>query len=175
MKHHSSRSLWIAFKVSLVAFTIATLGTSQVHADEKVYPGSLCVRYAGSQAVNYYWSAIGNRSSDTWLYLDCPVVRDTIGIGVGGSIYRGKVRVNDRNLDYGIECTLVAAWRHVSGLNWWTWTNGTGAAEAGVRVIPYGTINTSSSDVYYYYSCRIPPTYNGAISEIVSYSVEEKS
>ena len=184
MKQQDFRSPTTALMISIIAIGLVTLTASQTQADEKRYPGSMCVRWMGSNQIGYNYSAIGNTSSqpNDWLHLDCPIVRDTLGIGIGGSISKGIVRVRDRNGKHGIECSLVAPWRFATSFpegDIWVWynSNKTGPAEMGVRDIPFAALTTTSPDVYYFYSCKIPPAdeQTGAVSEIVWYSVEERS
>lgn len=185
MKLHSSRVLWMAFKMSLVACAITILSASQAHAEEHLYPGSFCVRWSGSEEVGYLFSAIENRSFDEVLRVDCPVVRTSLGIGVGGSIFKGRVRVNDRNTTAGVTCTLVATSRFPSDFDLKPQgeirasrdQEGTFAGEIGVRELHFGPLDTNDPLVYYYYSCVIPArdVNTGEVSSIFFYTVEERS
>jgi hypothetical protein len=79
----------------LAAAVVAILGVSQAQAlDGKLYPGSMCNRFAGSTAVlpTLNASRLLNPAT-TVLRLDCPVIHDSLA----PSIQSGYVDVLDRN------------------------------------------------------------------------------
>ncbi len=164
--------------------------TPTLAGDGKAYPGSLCVPWGDNRDPEYFASAIGNRSTTDWLYLDCPAVKDQIG----EVVVDGWVRMIDHNYDDDIYCTLVHA---VYDVNKWLEkrygdktehgrrTSSSGSSTSiqhkyfpaeplpsfGVGVIHYGVSLSDESHVYF--SCAIPPTYQGKVSYITSYYVEE--
>jgi hypothetical protein len=154
--------------LSLVTIAMATLGISQVHAvDGKNYPGSMCVRWSGTSTPVYNFSAIGNPSSTTWLYLDCPAVKDA------SNIASGWVRMLDRHYSSNISCRLYSVYASTGGYYGWVTpvVSSTGSS-ANPQHRPFGGIG-GNSIAHYYYSCSIPPTYSGYVSYITSYQVSE--
>jgi hypothetical protein len=156
---------------SLVVAVMLLIGAAPVWAgDGKIYPGSMCVRYAGTSTPTYNNSAIGNPSGNSWLYLDCPAIHDTIG----RSIKKGWVRMIDQHYNSNIRCNLNSILRNGS-VFWGWWTPNKSSAGSGVNPqhITYGGIGANTL-AHYYYSCRIPPRYSGNTSYITSYYVEER-
>src|SRR5687767_14789550 len=78
---------------ALAAVILATLGASQAQAEEdgKVYPGSMCVRFGGTNPVLNASRLFNHGATD--MLLDCPVVHDLID----GSIQEGFVDVIDNH------------------------------------------------------------------------------
>jgi len=157
--------------VALLAVALGmTIGASFALAgDGKIYPGSMCVRYAGTGTPSYNFSAIGNPSATQWLYLDCPVIHDTIG----GNINKGWVRMIDQHYSSDVRCSLNSYYRSGNAFwGWWTANKSTSGSGAHPQHITFNGIGANSL-AHYYYSCRIPPRYSGNTSYITSYNVEE--
>ena len=163
-----ARPLLTAVQRILVAVVMVALGILPAHAlDGKNYPGSMCVRWAGTSTPVYNFSAIGNPSATTDLRLDCPVVKDA------ASIQSGWVRVIDQHYNDDVGCSLNSFYRSEGGyVGWWTpWVSSSGSSP-NPQHLGFGSVGANSL-THYYYSCRIPPTYAGNISYITSYHVTE--
>ena len=139
-------------------------------ADGKVYAGENCVVVSGSGAVIAN-SAIGNGSSTSWLYVDCPAINDSLD---GAS--SGWVAVQDINNDSGgdVYCKLVSVYRVVGDGNTYAWQtaeqSSTGYGTPWQR-LTFSSLSGSTSSTYYY-ACRIPPNDVG-ISWIAEYYLDE--
>jgi hypothetical protein len=149
-------------------------GTKTVLAgDAKTYPGSMCTRYAGSQP-SYHYSFIGNPSDSQWLYLDCPVINDSMV----HDLARSWVATIDRNHRRGhdITCTVVTAyWRDDAPhlVVWLGETKNSDTQGDGLSRLDTGRVGGAGEDVHTYFSCKIPPTYYGHLSHIVNYFAHE--
>ena len=140
-----------------------------VNADQKVYPGSMGVKFSGATP-SYYFSTIGNPSSTTTMGVDLPAVNDT-----NTNIESSWVRVLDRHYSAGVSCSLnTAYWNNTYDTFYGSW--GAAVTSAGssndVQVLNTGTAH-GSAERHIYFSCSIPATYSGNLSHIVSYSVDE--
>jgi len=147
------------------AILIASISASTAYAvDGKNYPGSMCVRWNGGTPV-YDGSSIGNSSPSTPLYLDCPAVKDAT------NIRSGWVRVIDRHYSENVRCNLVVSETIGTGhpLGWQS-SNGSNNQQ---QILRWNSGAGAQNHSYYYYSCVIPPAYNGARSYINSYQVQE--
>jgi hypothetical protein len=167
------RYLLTSLKVLLAATCMVATGASQAHAlDGKVYPGSMCVRWSAGGIPAYYNSFIGNSSTSSSMGLDCPAIHDShLGIN------NGWVRVIDRNYNDPVTCGLIGAYHSGARLyGWvagWNSSNG-GSATSSSEHLPFGSFRSPAHGwAHYYYSCRIPTKYNGQVSYITSYFVEE--
>ena len=156
--------------MSLVFVFLGTVGVSPIHAaDAKIYPGSMCVRYDGTNTPGYNFSAIGNPSDSTWLLLDCPIVRDH----TDRTISSGVVQVIDLHFSEQVYCSLNSFYRSGDAfLGWWTQPKASSGTSTGQQTLSFGGVG-SNSLAHYYYSCGIPPKYNGQVSYIISYKVNE--
>ncbi len=66
------------FTVTMTVLVANLISTSAVYAiddDRKIYPGSMCIRFAGATSHNVKLNAseIGNPSSTQRLRVDCPI------------------------------------------------------------------------------------------------------
>jgi hypothetical protein len=149
--------------------------------DEKLYPGSMGIRWNNSLPDPVLsWGRIGNPSSTRDLYLDLPIIHDIID----RSIKSGYVSVVDSSSNRSIRCTLNSVFFFGSstfryrqtppresksvtsnGVEEKLWFPGVSNNRSG-----NSSLNNSS---HYFYSCRIPQTSNGRRSYILSYAVKE--
>lgn len=159
----------ILFKLLLLFVCVTAVGVSQAHAvDGKIYTGSSCVRWSGTTSPIYNFSAIGN-PADSWLYVDCPVIHDSIN----ASINSGWVKVIDQNYTYNARCNLNSIYRNGgSWWGWWTPNQSSAGSSSSPQTLSFGGIGSNSIS-HYYYSCRIPPIYSGNRSYLISYKVDE--
>jgi hypothetical protein len=167
MRHHNFLK---SAKAALAAFVLATLGATQAHAvDGKNYPGSMCVPWGANRTPTYYYSAIGNPSTSTDLLLDCPIVRDSIT----NTIQSGWVKAIDQHYYDNVSCRLDSI--YFSGGAAWGWSSPTlssSGSSGNPQHLAFGGVGANNT-AHYYYSCRIPPTFNGNVSSITSYQVNE--
>jgi hypothetical protein len=152
----------------LLPFAVGAF-SSMVNADQKVYPGSMGVKFSGPSP-SYYFSTIGNPSSTTTMSVDLPAVNDT-----NTAIESSWVRVLDRHYSSGVSCSLnTAYWNNTYDTFYGSW--GALVTSAGssndVQVLNTGTAH-GSAERHIYFGCAIPATYSGNLSHIVSYSVDE--
>ena len=165
----------------LAAVVMTTLGISQALAlDGKLYPGSMCNRFAGSTAVlpTLNASRLLNPSTTTVLRLDCPVIHDSIA----PSIQSGYVDVIDPNFNgdtlnnensqvcaelfstsqaFSSVLTIRSTGRRCT----------TGASSVSRRLF-FGGL-PANSNAHYFYGVTLPPTFLGSQSAIISYRVDE--
>jgi hypothetical protein len=154
---------------ALAAVILATLGASQAQAvDGKIYPGSMCVRFGGTNPVLNASRLFNHGTTD--MLLDCPVVHDFFE----ESVQDGYVDVIDNHSTQGICVTL----RSISQFQSSTITArsqgpvcSAGAKFQSQRLF-FGGIS-ANSNAHYFYAVRIPPPDNGLTSGIISYSIDE--
>jgi hypothetical protein len=163
------RHFFTALKVLLAIVCIGAVGASNSYAsDGKVYPGSMCIRWSGD-APHINMSAIGNLSKTTWLYLDCPVIHDSIFYG----IYIGSVRAINQHPSSNVTCSLNSVYRTGSAYAVsWSGEVSSAGNSTDTQLLSFGSVPSSTLS-HYYYSCRIPPTSSSGISYIISYTVWE--
>jgi hypothetical protein len=155
-----------------IFLALLTMGASLAYAvDTKEYPGSMCVKWGGDGIPVYDWSSIGNASPTSPLDLDCPIVHDAAGA------ISGWVRVTDYHYNLDISCTLVSVYRSDIDsspqykLSRTQYSSGSGPK---VQQLPFGGVEAESI-AHYYYSCSIPPAYNGSVSYIHTYQIVERT
>lgn len=158
---------------TLVVPLIMAFGGSLAHAaDAKTYPGSMGIKRSGGTP-SFSYSAIGNSSSSSWMYVDLPVINDSMD----GRIQKSKVFVLDRHYSSNVRCSFVRAF--------WYSNYGRFSAHFSANKYSNGSSNSlqtlvttgesaGGGDYYhYYFSCAIPPRYYGNTSYITSYHVNE--
>jgi hypothetical protein len=162
--------------LALIAGVVTAINPSPAHAvDTKNYPGALCVRTHGSGGtyVNWWAGGISNDNDNSALDITCPVIKDVITQGISG----GKVRVWDTHYNQDISCSLFS-YRFETGGHVGSWTTATSKNSNNTQTLQelvFGAPvpNTTNSNSHYFYSCRIPPRYQGLASFVSSYSVIE--
>ena len=151
--------------------TAALLGGPAQAGDAKTYPGSMCVRYSGASP-SYSSSAIGNPSSTQWLYLDCPAINDSMNEDLNNS----WVGALDRHYSSDIRCSVNSAYwnsTHSTFYGWWGSNQYSSGSGNHRQLLSWGGLSGSGETVHTYFSCRIPPTYSGNRSYIISYHTNE--
>ena len=165
--HRSARAIFITLLVAL--FMVMTSALPALASDGKIYPGSMGVRSSGTSTPIILWSAIGNPSSGSWLYLDLPVIKNT----KAGNINKSWVRVIDQHYKENVSCKLCSVYRsgciYTGSFSPTKESSGSGSNEQ--VLLPGGV--TANSQSYHYFSCKIPPKYSNNTSYIISYFVEE--
>ena len=161
-------------RLSIVSAALAfSFAGHQVHAgDAKLYPGSMGVRYAGANPPSYNTSAIGNPSSTKWLYVDLPAINDDMNDDVKNT----WVRVLDRHYSHNVRCSFNTAYWNNSAdrfYGWWGANKYSTGSGNNAQVLYTGGSGGKGSSYHHYFSCRIPRTYSGNRSYIISYYVNE--
>lgn len=163
MKKLARIAVSMVVPVAVGAFSI------QVNADQKIYPGSMGVKFSGATP-SYYFSSIANPSTTTTMYLDLPVVNDT-----NTAIESSWVNVLDRHGTAGVSCALnTVYWNNTHDTFFGSWGAKHTSINFGndVQTLNTGTLPGGVAR-HIYFSCEIPPAYSGKLSHIVSYSVDE--
>ena len=160
-------------KLFISALAVLSLVTPTTFAgDGKVYPGAMGIRWSSYDPFpSFNYGMIENPSSSKWLRLSLPVVHDSI---YAKSITSGWVKAVDRHYSKNVKCYLRAAFRN--GSSFYTWTSAikyTSGSSSGPQTLKFGSVGMNSIS-HYYFTCRIPPTYSGNRSGIVSYYVLEQ-
>lgn len=156
---------------ALIPFCLLMAATPVMAGDAKTYPGSMCVRYAGSTP-SYSFSMIGNRSSSQWLYLDCPVINDSMSESLANS----WIAVLDRHYSSGVRCSINSAyWNNGASsiYGWWGANKYSSGSSNAQQKLAWGGLGGSGENVHTYFSCAIPPAYSGNVSYIVNYHANE--
>lgn len=164
-----------SFVVCLVVLYVIT-GAPKAHgADEKSYPGSMCVQWSGGGIKALSWSSVANHSPDDWIYLDCPIIQDNVSTDYIPGINSGWVKATDRHYSLDIRCGLYYVRRNASDSTI-VWTGGSRRTTVGagerVQHLEYSGAGRAVSG-HAYYSCAIPPTYDRHPSEIHTYNAKE--
>jgi hypothetical protein len=153
-----------------------TMGVPPAYAGTEVYPAAMCVKWSSGGTPNYSFGSIRNTSSTSTLSLDCPAVHDP-GPNDVATIQSGWVRVTDQHFSQDICCTLTVVDHSGSGFDsWWGGPKCSVGSSPNVQHLDFGAVWFNPSDSlfsHYYYSCHIPPTYNGQLSYIHTYSIDE--
>ena len=167
----NAKSKMFRLSISAAAIAFAFSATQGFAGDAKTYPGSMGVRYAGASP-SYNYSAIGNPSSTQWMYVDLPVINDDMGDDISSSY----VRVLDRHYSSDVRCSINSAyWNSSAGAFYGYWGANKYSAGSGnsLQSLPTGGVGGAGTSYHHYFSCRVPPTYSGNRSYIVSYYVNE--
>jgi hypothetical protein len=156
-------------KASLIVALMVVSAPQAQAGDAKVYAGSSCVPYGSNRSPSYSRSSIYNLSASQSLDVDCPAVHDDKNIA------RGWVRVIDQHYSDKVSCTLNSIYfSGSSAYGWWSGQESSGSSSSLQHLAFVGNSPVNSTS-HYYLSCRIPPTYNGYPSSVISYQVDENS
>lgn len=152
-------------------FAIMAAGVSLANAaDRKVYPGSMGVKFSGPTPT-YNFSAIGNPSSTTWMYVDLPAINDDTTSGIDTS----WVQVLDRHYTSNVRCSINSAyWNNTydSFYGYWGPSVSSTGSSNDAQTLNTGAA-TGGSTRHEYFSCAVPPSYSGNVSYLVSYMADE--
>lgn len=163
--------------LTLVAGFITAINLSPAYAfDTKNYPGAMCVRTYGSGGtyVNWWAGGISNDDDNYSLHITCPVIKDVMAQGISS----GSIRVWDTHYRESIDCNL-SSYRFETNGHVGSWTPTVSSSDSSnqqtLQVLSFGAPapNNTSSNSHYFYTCKIPPRYQGLASFISSYSVIE--
>lgn len=172
--------------VLFILLLIPLLLSNSSHAnDDKIYPGSMCVKYRGindseASTGNLRVSSAATVSNDSivnTLNVICPIVKDNVN-GAPLSILSARIVVIDRHPNQAVTCTLKATNRQ-NGENSQSTplTVSTPSNTTGDPLLLNFNTPVSGGTVaqkrHYYFQCSIPPKFADEGSHIVSYQVVE--
>lgn len=172
MTHHHSMT---ALTLSLVAVLLSTLGVSPTSAtDDKIYPGAMCVRYdpfgGNPPKLSLSFGAINNPSA-SFLYLNCPVIHDSISHSIGSA----SMQVIDQHPNTDVSCTLHSV--HHPGTSYFDYglfyTRKSAGSSSSPQTLSFERGLESNSLSHYYFHCVLPPAVGSSVSSIISYRVNE--
>ena len=154
----------------LCGITDALSGDPAPKADKKVYPATMAVKRVGEKP-HFTGGMAGNRSQ--WhIDIDLPVINDHVNNG----ILRSYVRVIDRHYSEDIRCRIMSAyWSNANDSvygSWGAYKYSDGSSN-NQQVLSTGGVY-SSMIRHEFFNCRIPGTYQGNSSYIISYEVHEQ-
>jgi hypothetical protein len=163
---------------SVIVSALALALSGDAFAGTTNQPGSMCVKwYPTEPEPRLSSSAIRNPSTTQTLRVDCPVVRtDFDGFLHDAGVEDSWVRVTDRNPLAGrdVRCQLVSYARVGSSSNFWggavRFSSGSNNAVQQLNTNGVGGENGVS---HLYFSCHIPPVWNGQQSDLVTYRVKQ--
>jgi hypothetical protein len=150
------RTIHRLFATLSVAAVIAGPGAPTAQAgDYKAFPGSMCVRNSQYSGGTPYYAGSGrifNTSSQSWLHVICPIVRDNETSSVGL-----QVIAIDQNLSSGVSCRGLSNSRDgTTGILGPVGTT-SGNASTG-KPINLGTLPSKENFGAHVLLCEIPPT-----------------
>lgn len=159
---------------SLIGFGLLSFNAS---AGTSSMPGAMCVKWNSSQPnVSLSYSKILNTSSTSYLYVDCPVVRtDFDSTFHDAGVEDSWVRVVDQNYNTNSRCKLVSYSHNSNGTGsvWSTSNVYSSGTNSGSQQLNTNSLNGENSKSHLYFSCRIPPRYNGVYSSLNTYQVKQ--
>ncbi|HEV8713497.1 MAG TPA: hypothetical protein VGX03_11810 [Candidatus Binatia bacterium] len=149
-----------------VAGLIGVLRTPTAQADDKVYPGTMCVRLQGgilSSNDNGLFN-IGN----TAMLVRCPIVRDNTTLP--WNTLQVVVFDRDPSVPSNVVCTAFSHRR--DGLSFFAANRQTAGSSANAQFLNFTPL-TEFDNGYFHFRCSIPPIVNGNPSGIASYFIRE--
>lgn len=161
---------------TLFALSILATGGPAAAIDGKTLQGAACQPLDQTQTYSADGSGrIFNPSTTQHLFVNCPVVRDTIG-GHSNGIDEAFVKVIDNNPAAGKEvvCTLFS-FRGDNGQVVEAISRSSVGSNPNVQTLPTFVDLASTSGGYYNLLCNIPPRPSAGFSSgIVMYQVNEQ-
>jgi hypothetical protein len=163
-----------AVAAAVMTLTVALSAPPASASDYTVYPGTDCVKLGGGANITRNFGSIQNANPVAFLFVDCNSSNN-----VFVRISQGWVITTDRNPNEIVACSLVQVFRRFQDSDLIFWFNGQNTNGAGnhVQVLHFGpgdpnfATGAASSN---FYTCQIPRTSNGEISQIHSYAIIEE-
>jgi hypothetical protein len=163
-----------AVAAAVMTLTVALSAPPASASDYTVYPGTDCVKLGGGANITRSFGSIQNANPVASLFVDCNSSNN-----VRVRISQGWVITTDRHPNDAVICSLVQVFRRFqdSDLIFWFNAQNANGAGNGVQVLHYGpgdpnfSTGAASSN---FYTCHIPATSNGEISQIHSYAIIEE-
>ena len=169
-------------RIALYLFSTVLLGLTSLSASAGTnnYPASMCVKWNSGQATPALsYSRIFNPSTNR-LYVDCPALRtDFNGLFHNSAVESSWLSAIDRNPNDAV-CTRLVKFRHTgftstasSGSNGQECTTINSGTSLYAQKLHTGSLSLGHGDYHLYFSTRIPGTYGGARSAVVTYRVSQ--
>lgn len=164
-------------KTALSALMLASIASTSAFAGKASYPGSMCVKWNSfdpEPALNA--SKIQNPSTTKWLRLDCPVVRtDFDSLFNDAEVDDSWARMVDRHYSSNGRCRLVSYSHNTSGSSsfWGTATRHTSGSGNQAQQLNTNGLDGENGASHLYFSCHVPPVYNGNRSALTTYWVNQ--
>jgi hypothetical protein len=139
-------------------------------ADEKVFPGSLCVRLGTNNSIYYTGSGGIANPSTTTVTVVCPIVRDSVTANYSSV----KVVVQDLNPSTNVACSVHATSQ--TGFLWHAYPNNPlppNYSNSQLYTFNIGQLPQAIDRGSYFVTCDLPPVYNGGTSGVFSYRIDE--
>ncbi len=164
------------FQNNAIAIVMVAITSAVTYAgDSKLYPGSMCVKWAGEVTPSYHYSAMGNPSGNWWMYVDCPAVRDVMR----GEVRDAFVGVIDQNRSHNIGCylceILIKGEDSITGHCTSPKYNKSNLSK-NEQLINFGKGGSSNillpGAAHYFIGCKVPPKDHG-ISYVTRYKLTE--
>jgi hypothetical protein len=152
-----------------IASLLGVLGSPTAQADDKVYPGSMCIKLFATGTVEYTaGGTIVNPSATSPVTVLCPIVRDN-AVRPWKLI---EVVVIDQHVSLNVSCTAFSSSRDGATANSIA-KSSTGNSTTAQTLSFEGVAEFDRG--YHFVRCQIPQTNpgNGAQSEITSYFIRE--
>ena len=149
----------------------------QAMAGQALLPASACVKWNSSDPEpSLAYGELRNPSSTRWLRVDCPVMRtDFDGFLHDAGVEGSWIRMVDKHYNSNGNCRLVSYSHNTNSTTsyWATGLRSTSGSGNHAQVLNTGSLGGENSSSHLYFSCRIPPSYSGNYSSIVSHYVNQ--
>lgn len=160
-------------RVFAVTALIVLLYAVQASAgqDEKIYPGFMGVPVNAQPVPVESYAGAGNPSSTQWLAMVLPLIRES----QNGYVNSGWVKVIDQHYNNSVAVRLWSIDRSsVGGVRgFYSAEKESAGSGPQVQTLSFPMVDSYVGSTVHYYYAKIPPTYSGNISYIVSYYVKE--
>jgi len=152
---------------------LAALGAAPVHAStDLTFPGNQCSAAPDSPSpaiASPDGSNIGNPSSTQWLYVICPLIAQPFAAPINWGVV-ALIHAAPQSLG-GMGCVLHSVNSPAYGTTTgWTQYQGATTTSLTQQWLHFGSLPGND---HYYYVCYIPPKYNGVMSSINAYRINE--
>lgn len=160
---------WLCVTLCAAMLAVGTLDPRPALAatDDKYYPGAMCVQTSAGGAPTYQLGSIGNLDPFQELVLECPAVRDQVGIT------RAWVRVTDASSTASITCQLFAVAFYPNATPAVTSQQVSSSGAQQVEELNLGVNALVDSRAHYFMRCTIPPKFTDPTSYIRTYGIVE--
>lgn len=156
----------IPLTLAIASFVLVALGGDAAALDDRVYPGSQCVKWSGATPT-YWYSSIENPSTST-MKVDCPA-----GNATNLAISDNYVWARDQNSGSNVVCNIVQ-FVPVNNANIGAvYTSGnaqTSGSSANFQFIAQGMAQHGG---WLYWSCSVPAISGSNKSSIGAYNFKQ--
>lgn len=156
------------FLTASAAAVIGALGSPTAQADDKVYPGAMCIKLFATGTVEYTASGTIVNPGATTATVLCPIVRDN-AVRPWKLI---EVVVIDQHVNLNISCTALSFSRDATTAD--SIVQSSSGNSTNAQILSFEGVAEADRG-YHFIRCQIPQTNpgNNAQSEITSYFVRE--